>query len=140
MFTKSFGRYVVHQDSITCEVDGFTCTATLHHDPDTKAPEDLPLEIFSAWANDEWNYFGVAVTVEKCGVQLTGAYDHALWGIEGNYPAADDRSDTNGYFVDVANDLLPDAIQAAKDKIKELSEPDLFYSKAAGAWIDLEKS
>lgn len=36
MFTKGFDEYVCVGDHITCEVDGFTVTATIHHDPDTK--------------------------------------------------------------------------------------------------------
>ena len=40
--------------------------------------------------------------------------DHlaSLWGIEGNYPSG--RDNPNTYFLDVANELLPEAIEAAK--------------------------
>src|SRR4051812_45865317 len=43
-------------------------------------------EVLKAWCNDEWWYVGVAVTVAKAGIPLTGKYDHALWGVEANYP------------------------------------------------------
>ena len=45
-------------------------------------------------------------------MQLTGDFDHALWGIEGNYPGAD-----NSYFREVANENLHDALADAKAKI-----------------------
>src|SRR3954451_1982317 len=32
MFTQNFGSHVSDGDKITCEVDGFTCTATIHDD------------------------------------------------------------------------------------------------------------
>lgn len=80
MFKKDFANYVVVGDRLTCEVDGFHCVATVHHDEDTKPDsETMPLEAFSAWANDEWFYVGVGVTVWKAGVKLTDDYEHALW-------------------------------------------------------------
>lgn len=113
MFTKHFDKMVLDGETITCDVDGFRCVATAHFDHDTFAPEDHPQA--DAWQRDEWRYFGVAVTVSRLGVQLTGDYDHALWGIEGNCPGSD-----NTYFRDVANDQLRDALEAAKEKIAEL--------------------
>jgi len=113
-FDKEFGKYVCDGDSIDCHVDGgFHCYARLHYDEDTRAPADHPQ--VQAWERDEWHYFAVAVTVWKHGVKLTGDYDHALWGIEGNCPG-----DDNSYFRAVANDLLPDALASAQDKIREL--------------------
>lgn len=44
-------------------------------------------EVLRAWESGEWYYVGVCVTIEKDGVQLTGNYDHALWGVDCNYPA-----------------------------------------------------
>lgn len=145
MFTQSFGRFVCEDDSITCEVDGFTCRATLYRDDCADAPDERQdgfwpsldpnnagyigsrskrtLErhmakakaVMDAWLRDEWHYFGVAVTVERHGVLLTGRYDHALWGIEGNYPGSD-----NDYLRDVANQLLDDALDTARAKISQL--------------------
>jgi len=40
MFTEKFGSYVCDGDTITCEVDGFKATATLHHDDGSEAPWD----------------------------------------------------------------------------------------------------
>lgn len=69
-----------------------------------------------AWCRDEWSYCGVAVTIERAGIRLTGKYDHALWGVEYNYPESD-----NSYLLEIANELLPDALNAAKAKVKELA-------------------
>lgn len=145
MFTKHFDSFVCEGDKITCDVDGFTCTARLYHDDCADAPDErqdgfwpsldpqdagyigpkskrtLAREmakaraIMDAWKNDEWHYYGVAVTVEREGVQLVGRYDHALWGIEGNYPGTD-----NSYFQEVANELLDEALSAARAKVSAL--------------------
>lgn len=72
-------------------------------------------EVLRAWCNDEWHYVGVAVTVERNDVQLTGDYDHALWAIECNYPGSD-----NSYLTEVAGDLAAEALTAAKAKLAEL--------------------
>ena len=121
---KEFDTYISPPESVTCDVDGFHCVATVYRDTDTQLPDGVPVEVMSSWANDEWFYCGVAVTVHKCGVQLTGDYDHALWGIDCNYPLGE-RSDKitnpNWYLSDVANDLLDPAIAAAKNKIAELT-------------------
>ena len=61
-----------------------------------------------AWRNDEWFYCGVVISVRFDGIEID---DHAssLWGIEANYPDSD-----NAYLAEVANELLPEAIDAAK--------------------------
>ena len=66
-----------------------------------------------AWCDDDWWYVGVAVTVRKLDVQLTGDFDHALWGIE---------SDAEGYLGEVAEELAGDALKAAKAKLAQLCE------------------
>lgn len=176
MSFTSFDDDVYDGASITCEVDGFELTATIHQDEDTtppwqredghgpvsgwtaspKGPGDLVLhqagrmarrydfkeacrialrdgwgpvlegetpkaraaraaradfETLHTWCADLWTYVGVAVTVTRNGVRLTGRYEHSCWGIEST---ADD------YLVTVANDLLQEALEAAKSKLKEL--------------------
>jgi hypothetical protein len=143
MFTQKFADYVCEGDYIECEVDGFKCRATLYLDDDTASPPERgdgfwpsqnpndtgyvsenfdeamtrAKEVLKAWETGEWHYYGVAVTVSKKGIPLIGKYIHALWGIEGNYPGSN-----NDYLVEVANDILPEAIRTAKDTIKNLSE------------------
>lgn len=175
MFTETLG-YI--GDTITCEVDGFTLTATLYRDDSgdapwenddgvgevsdwrdasSKAPGERVLyqdrqrcrfydfagtvararaegwgekrdgetagqravaaveadfKRLRDWCNDDWRYVGVAVTVSRADVQLTGPYDHAVWGIE---------SDAGDYLRDTANDLAADALDAAKAKLAELA-------------------
>lgn len=147
MFTKDFDRYVVIGDYITCEVDGFTARATLYHDEDNTPPDRRiegfwpsldpkdagyigpktkrtlarararARKVMTAWENDEWHYYGVAVTIWKDEVCLTGEFDHALWGIEGNWPGGGKNSNPNIYFREVANDYLPVALIDAKTKL-----------------------
>ena len=65
-----------------------------------------------AWCNDDWFYVGVAVTVSRAGVELTGKYDHAIWGTENT--AAD-------HINELAADLVGDALDAARAKLRELT-------------------
>jgi hypothetical protein len=113
MFTQGFDSYVVAGDRIVCEADGYHCVATLHPDTDTRPEETI--SGYDAWYKDEWHYFAVAVTVWRNGVKLTHDFDHALWGIDGNYPGGD-----NSHFRDVANDLLPEAMADAKVVLAKL--------------------
>lgn len=67
-----------------------------------------------AWCNDEWSYCGIVLSVAKSGVTLD---EHAasLWGIERNYPGSD-----NAYLTEVANELLDEALDAAKKTLAKL--------------------
>ena len=73
-----------------------------------------------AWKNDEWFYCGVIISVKIEDVELT---DHgaSLWGIGANYPDSE-----NEYLTEVANELLGEAMLAAKveraRRIKILTE------------------
>lgn len=135
-FQHKFQRFVCEGDSITCSVDGFDLKATIYRDDNQDKPEDRDegfwpsrdkssagyvgedryddemakaKSVMAAWLNDEWFYCGVAVTVERNGVQLTGQYSNALWGVECNYPDSD-----NDYLRCVANELLSEALDEAK--------------------------
>lgn len=74
-------------------------------------------EVLKAFCNNEWAYYGVEIAVYKAEVKLTGNFDHTMWGLEGNFPGGD-----NSHFADMANDLLPGALDAARAKIEELVE------------------
>lgn len=115
---RSFYRYYDFQDAVQrARREGWRTegdeSLTLAQRAVKAAERDF--NVLRAWCNSEWHYFGVAITVSKSGVQLTGDFDHAAWGIEGNYPDSD-----NSYFVEVANDLAGYAIAAAKAKLAEL--------------------
>lgn len=180
MFTEKFDSFVCVGDQITCEVDGFHCVATVHHDDNMGEPwkehdgygpvsewtnrdkaagervlnqdrgsyryydfaeavkiakrdgwgvtggrrkgetakqyatraAEQDFAVLKAWCEDEWHWTGIVVTVFRDGVKLAS---EGLWGIERNYPSSD-----NSYLSEVANELLPEALDAAREKIKQL--------------------
>ena len=73
-------------------------------------------EALQAWCKDEWWYVGVAVTMSKNDIQLTGDFDHALWGIEANYPDSD-----NAHLTEVANEYIDEALAAARIAVSKLT-------------------
>jgi len=66
----------------------------------------------NAWFDNEWFYCGVVVTVSKNGIELG---EDSLWGIECNYPNSD-----NSYLLEVANELIKGALDAARATLAEL--------------------
>jgi hypothetical protein len=144
MFTQKFAKYACERDSIKCVIGKYTAVARIYRDDLYDSPDErndgfwpshcrdvagyVPPERFKeamakaqsvmrAWELGEWWYCGVCVTIERAGVQLTGQYDHAIWGVECNFPDSD-----NSWLTEIANDLLPDAIKAAEAKIAALLE------------------
>jgi len=147
MFTKGFDSFTIDGERISCTVDGFTCYATTERDDNGAAPDEraegfwpskdpesagyvgagrYPSEmawarkVMQAWKDDEWDFCGVCVWIEKNGIRLTRPYDTALWGIERNYPVRRKGEKPNAYLREVANGLLPDALDQARDKLAEL--------------------
>lgn len=132
-FTQKFDNYSCVGDSIECQIEGFTFMARIvfdethsiddddWHNPDqsvTGCDEDEQKKLLAAreaWFNDEWFYCGIVLTASKAGVDLD-QYAAALWGIECNYPDSD-----NSYLSDVANELLPEAIERAQTILKQLA-------------------
>ncbi|MEM1087863.1 MAG: hypothetical protein AAGH90_09040 [Pseudomonadota bacterium] len=139
-FTERFQSFVCEGDSLTCEVAGFEIIARIVRDDCPDAPDerqdgfwpslyiDAPgfigagpnhrqrfakaqaraEAVMEAWRKDEWFYCGIVLSVAFEGILLD---DHAasLWGIEANYPDSD-----NAYLSDVANELLPEALDAGR--------------------------
>jgi len=70
--------------------------------------------VMEAWRKGDWFYCGIVLSVSLEGVTLT---EHAasLWGVEANYPGSD-----NGYLSEVACDLLPEALDAARAVLARL--------------------
>lgn len=146
-FTTRFQCFVCEGDSLTCEVAGFEVTARIVRDDCPDAPDerqdgfwpslykDAPgfigpgnnfrerfaqaqaraEAVMDAWRKDEWFYCGIVLSVAFEGVLLD---DHAasLWGIEANYPDSD-----NAYLTDVANELLPEALDAGRAVLARLA-------------------
>lgn len=73
-------------------------------------------EAMKAWAQGDWTWCGVALTVWKAGICLNGKYGSALWGIERNYPGSD-----NSYLSEVASDLVDEAMAEAQDTLLKLA-------------------
>jgi len=139
-FSEQFLPYVCLGDSISVDVDDYTITARIAHDDSPDKPDERNCgfwpsldpnaagfigagngwrkrfereqakaeSVMAAWLNDEWFYCGIILSVTIGDTELT---DHAasLWGIEANYPDSD-----NGYLSQVANELLSEALDAAK--------------------------
>lgn len=131
-FNKSFDKFACIGDTISADVDGFEVTARIEfddtshiddadcHNPDPSVTgcnarqQKALLAARQAWFNDEWFYCGIVLSVSKNGVTLD-EYAASLWGIECNYPKGN-----NKYLTTVANELLPEAIDAARATLKKL--------------------
>ena len=145
-FEKGFDRYACEGDTITAQKGKWVATARIYRDdcgdtPDDRSdgfwpskdkdsagyvrPENYDAKmanakrVMAAWRNDEWFYCGIAVTIEYDGVELTDECDAALWGIECNCPGS-----SNEYLLEVANELLPEALHIAADTLRTLAEAD----------------
>lgn len=131
-FNEGFDSFACEGDTITTHKNGFDIAARIVRDNDYQIDDDdchnpdqkvtgcnaeqqkKLLAAREAWFNDEWFYCGIVLEVSKAGITLE---DHAasLWGIECNYPVTD-----NSYLLEVANDLLPEAVQAGRDALARL--------------------
>jgi hypothetical protein len=146
-FTQRFQTFVCEGDSLTCEAAGFEITARIVRDDCTDAPDerqdgfwpslykDAPgfigpgnnfrerfaqaqataEAVMEAWRKDEWFYCGIVLSVAFEGVTLD-AHAASLWGIEANYPDSD-----NAYLTDVANELLPEALDIGRAVVTKLA-------------------
>lgn len=115
MFTTPFSRFGVSPgDFIVCTVDGTDYTARIELDTDSR-PDDF--ECYSkkrveAWRRDDWCFVGIVISAKRGGVELD-EYAASLCGIE-SY-----RSPR--YFLEVANDLLREAIPLANEARKRIA-------------------
>ena len=84
--------------------------------------------VMDAWRKDEWFYCGIVLAIECEDVELEGEADQekvqwtfslpnaaSLWGLEANYPGSD-----NAYLNEVADELLPEALEAGRAALKRL--------------------
>jgi len=145
-FTQRFQPFVCAGDSITCEAGPFTVLAQIVPDDCPDAPDqrqdgfwpslykDAPgfigpgpnhrqrfaeaqakaEAVMDGWRKGDWFYCGIVLSVSLEDVDL--AAQVSLWGIEANYPDTD-----NSHLSDVANELLPEAIAAAREKLAILA-------------------
>lgn len=69
---------------------------------------DADFERMRLWCTDQWNWVGVVIEVAKKG-HVLDRHAASLWGIE---------SDAGDYLVEVANDLISEAVKAGEDVVK----------------------
>jgi hypothetical protein len=107
----SYRLYDVAEATRRALADGWDGART-PEDATTAAEHDFA--VLKAWCNDAWWYCGIVLSVSRADIILV---DHAasLWRIECNYPDSD-----NSYLLDVANELLPEALDAARAKLRNL--------------------
>ena len=67
-----------------------------------------------AWRKGDWFYCGIVLSVTLEGVTLD-AHVASLWGVEANYPGSD-----NTYLTEVADELLPEALDTARAVLARL--------------------
>jgi len=145
-FSERFATFVCAGDTITCEVDGFIIMAAIVQDDCPDAPDqrndgfwpslykDAPgfigpgngfrerfakaqaeaEAVIEAWRKGDWFYCGIVLSVTLEGVTLD-THAASLWGVEANYPGLD-----NVYLTEVASDLLPEALDAARAVLARL--------------------
>lgn len=134
MFKTKFAEYACVGDTIQCKVDGLTVLARLEHDEEHGLDDDDShnvdqrvtgcddaqqaklLAARESFERGDWFYCGVKLIVSKNGVVLD-RHAASLWCVECNYPGGD-----NSYLTEIANELLPDAIEAGKLGLAKLKE------------------
>lgn len=140
MFTTDFDKYACAGDTIECEVDGFTVVARIEHDSDADIddddchPAEYSVEMFGedtpanracfekalaareAWFEGDWFYCGIVLSVARNGVMLD-KHAASLWRVDVNHPASENG---NAYLREVANELLPEALDRARDVLAKL--------------------
>jgi hypothetical protein len=71
--------------------------------------------VMEGWRKGDWFYCGIVLSVSLEGVVLA-SHAASLWGIETNYPRAD-----NSFLTEVANELLPEAVAVARETLARLA-------------------
>ncbi len=145
-FTERFRPFVCPGDVISCEAGPFTVLAQVVIDdcqdsPDQRQDGFWPSlyigapgfigpgnnfrqrfaeaqasaeAVMEGWRKGDWFYCGIVLSVSLEDVDLVRTAA-ALFGIEVNYPGTD-----NSYLTDVANELLPEAVAAARETLVRL--------------------
>lgn len=145
-FLTRFSDFACEGDCIACEVAGFEVVARIERDDCTDAPDqrqdgfwpslykDAPgfigpgpnhrkrfadaqakaEAVMKAWREGQWFYCGIVLSVALESVTLD-PHAASLWCIEANYPGSD-----NAYLTEVAQELLPEALDAGRDIVQRL--------------------
>ena len=89
----------------------------LHYKRRFAAAKGWATHVRKAWEDNDWFYCGISVVVFYEGVPITEEYDHALWGIECNYPQRSSRYHPNQYLNEVARELSGEAVCDIENKL-----------------------
>lgn len=73
-------------------------------------------EVLRLWCKDEWWWCSIIISASVGGIELDTCLA-SLGGIEANYPDSD-----NAYLLEVANELLDEAIPAALARVSEIRD------------------
>ena len=104
-----FDSFVCAGDTRAVDVGPFTIRAVIEHDSDTK-PTDFDCydeEQIAAWRRDDWHFVGLVLQVYAGDIQLDRCAA-SLWGIDCNLGV-------NTHITDIANELLPEALDTAQE-------------------------
>lgn len=106
----AFSKYVCAGDSVSVNCGPYTITALVVPDNDTRSTDFdcYTSEELEAWDRDEWSFVGIVLSVWVDGFRLD-SHAASLWGIECNFPGGD-----NAHLQEIANDLLPEALERAE--------------------------
>jgi len=111
-----FDKHPCPGDSITWRNGGFTLTARIEFDDETRPGEfdGYSEEDIKRWEADEWCYVGIVVTAEYKGWLLEDPVA-SLWGLECGL-----TEDSSDYLSEIAAAMLVEELQVAKVELTKL--------------------
>jgi hypothetical protein len=112
-----FDSFVCEGDARIVQVGPFVIRAKIEHDSDTKPTEfdGYTEEQIAAWLRDDWHFVGVVLCVYVNNIKLVD-YAASLWGTDCNLG-------DNTHITAIANELLPEALEAAQEvRVKLLAK------------------
>lgn len=114
----AFPGYICPGDYRRIECGPYSVTARIVDDLETRPDwfDCYDPEHVRAWSRGDWYFAGVVLSVHV-GEYLLDDNAASLWGIDCNFPGGD-----NDHFREIANDLLPVALEQADKRRAELIE------------------
>ncbi len=112
----AFSKYVCAGDSVSVNCGPYTISALIVPDNDTRATDFdcyTPKQL-EAWKRGEWQLYGMILSVWVDDYRLD-SHAASLWGIDCNFQGYDALPGSdNAYLQEIANDLLPEALERAE--------------------------
>ena len=111
---KTAPTFICAGDTFTTTEGPFTITAKIEYDsiPYPEDSDNYTAEDKAAWERDEW-FCGVVMHVSWNDIDLDTSHV-SLWGIQANL------DNDNSRVFNVANDLIPDALDEAKARLRSI--------------------